>query len=63
MVYLRKKDFKGGDIINIDITVIKDEFHGDIGKNVLRDVPNQRLIKVTQNVYILVLKRLSLEIH
>ena len=27
-----KEDFKSGDIINIDITVIKDEFHGDTSK-------------------------------
>jgi len=46
-----KKILKSGDIINIDITVIKDEFHGDTSKMFLvGDVPNhaKRLIKVTQ---------------
>lgn len=46
-----KKVLKSGDIINIDITVIKDEYHGDtsamftVGKN----TPHaDRLIKITQ---------------
>ena len=45
------KRLKQGDIINIDITVIKDGFHGDtsamfeVGKV---DAPNKRLIRVTQ---------------
>ncbi len=46
-----KKKLKAGDIVNIDVTVIKDGFHGDTSKmfpvgkiNVLAE----RLIKVTQ---------------
>ena len=45
------KRLKNGDIINIDVTVIKDEYHGDTSIMVMvGDVPPhaQRLIKVTQ---------------
>ena len=46
-----KKILKNGDIINIDITVIKDGYHGDTSKMfVVGDVPSHasRLIQVTQ---------------
>lgn len=46
-----KRRLKNGDIINIDVTVIKDEYHGDTSIMVMvGDVaPHaQRLIKVTQ---------------
>lgn len=45
------KKLKSGDILNIDITVIKDGFHGDTSKMfLLGDVPEhaRRLVKVTQ---------------
>jgi methionyl aminopeptidase len=45
------KLLKSGDIINIDITVIKDGFHGDTSKMFcVGDVPDhaRRLIKITQ---------------
>lgn len=45
------KILKSGDIINIDITVIKDQFHGDTSKMFLvGEVPAHaaRLVKVTQ---------------
>lgn len=45
------KQLKSGDIVNIDITVIKDGFHGDTSKMFcVGDVPThaQRLIRVTQ---------------
>ncbi len=45
------KRLKSGDIVNIDITVIKDEYHGDSSIMVqVGDVPAhaQRLIQVTQ---------------
>ena len=45
------KKLKSGDIVNIDVTVIKDEYHGDTSIMVqVGDVANhaQRLIKVTQ---------------
>ncbi|WP_330927094.1 type I methionyl aminopeptidase [Candidatus Sororendozoicomonas aggregata] len=46
-----KKMLKSGDMINIDITVIKDGYHGDTSKMfMVGDVQpfNQRLAKVTQ---------------
>lgn len=45
------KRLKNGDIINIDVTVIKDEYHGDTSKMFLvgNTAPYaQRLVKVTQ---------------
>lgn len=45
------KQLKNGDIINIDITVIKDEFHGDTSKMFIVGEASQhakRLIKITQ---------------
>lgn len=45
------KKLKSGDIVNIDVTVIKDEFHGDSSIMVqVGDVPGHasRLIEVTQ---------------
>lgn len=46
-----EKKLKSGDIVNIDITVIKDEYHGDTSKMFcVGDVSQhaKRLIKVTQ---------------
>lgn len=46
-----KKILRVGDIINIDITVIKDEYHGDTSKMFLVDTCSklaQDLVKVTQ---------------
>ena len=46
-----KKILKSGDIINIDVTVIKDSFHGDTSKMFTvgkRASHTDRLIKVTQ---------------
>lgn len=46
-----KKRLKRGDIINIDITVIKDGFHGDTSKMFVIGEPSilaQRLIKITR---------------
>src|SRR5882762_7834630 len=45
------KKLKDGDIINIDITVIKDGYHGDTSKMFFVGPPSilaQRLVKVTQ---------------
>lgn len=45
------KKLKNGDILNIDITVIKDGFHGDTSKMFIVGTPTrlaQRLIDVTQ---------------
>lgn len=46
-----KKVLKDGDIINIDVTVIKDGFHGDTSKmfHVGKPLPhNERLVNITQ---------------
>lgn len=46
-----KKILKDGDIINIDVTVIKDGYHGDTSKMFFVGEPtilSQRLVKVTQ---------------
>ena len=46
-----KKSLKNGDILNIDVTVIKDGFHGDTSKMFCVGKPSvlaERLIRVTQ---------------
>lgn len=46
-----KKILKDGDILNIDITVIKDEYHGDTSKMFHIGEPrqhNERLVNITQ---------------
>lgn len=46
-----KKTLKNGDIINIDITVIKDGYHGDTSKMFFigkRSIAAERLVKITQ---------------
>ncbi|WP_166252165.1 type I methionyl aminopeptidase [Marinobacter salicampi] len=46
-----KKVLKNGDIVNIDITVIKDEFHGDTSKMFFVGEPKvaaERLVRITQ---------------
>ncbi len=46
-----KKVLKSGDIVNIDVTVIKDGFHGDTSKMFLVGKPSvlaERLVRVTQ---------------
>lgn len=45
------KVLKNGDILNIDITVIKDEYHGDTSKMFFvgeRKIAAERLVRVTQ---------------
>jgi len=47
----KTKKLKNGDIINIDITVIKDDYHGDTSKMFFVGAPSvaaQRLVRVTQ---------------
>jgi len=47
-----KQKLKDGDIVNIDITVIKDGYHGDTSKMFLVGKPKpeiKRLVKVTQD--------------
>lgn len=46
-----KKILKNGDLINIDITVIKDEYHGDTSKMFFIGEPTsaaERLVRITQ---------------
>ncbi len=46
-----KKTLKSGDIVNIDITVIKDGFHGDTSKMFFVGKPSvlaERLVRITQ---------------
>lgn len=43
-----EKKLKNGDIINIDITVIKDEFHGDTSKMFMLGEPNIKAARVTR---------------
>ena len=45
------KKLKGGDILNLDVTVIKDGYHGDTSKMFLVGKPSvlaERLVRVTQ---------------
>lgn len=45
------KKLKKGDFINIDVTVIKDGFHGDTSKTFFLDKPSimaERLVRITQ---------------
>lgn len=57
-----EKVLKDGDIINIDITVIKDGFHGDTSKMFVVGKPTilgDRLIRVTQECLYLGLKKVK----
>ncbi|TKI05905.1 type I methionyl aminopeptidase [Martelella alba] len=54
-----EKKLKDGDIINIDVTVIKDGFHGDTSKMFLVGKPTilgQRLCRITQESLYLAIK-------
>jgi len=54
-----KKVLKKGDIVNIDITVIKDGYHGDTSKMFFVGEPSiqaQRLVKITQECLYLGIK-------
>ncbi len=56
------KVLKDGDIVNIDITVIKDGFHGDTSKMFVIGKPSilaDRLIRVTQECLYLGLKKVK----
>lgn len=56
------KKLKTGDIINIDVTVIKDEYHGDTSKMFCVGTVSQyaqRLIKVTQESLYLGIKQVK----
>jgi methionyl aminopeptidase len=60
------KKLKEGDIINIDVTVIKDEYHGDTSKMFVVGNPGiraQRLVDVTQECLYLGIKMVKPGIH
>ena len=60
------KNLKKGDIINIDVTVIKDDFHGDTSKMYcVGEVPNyaKRLIDITQECLYLGISMVKPGIH
>jgi methionyl aminopeptidase len=60
------KKLKDGDIINIDITVIKDEFHGDTSKMFVIGKPSvmaARLIKVAQESLYMAIKMVKPGVH
>jgi methionine aminopeptidase len=53
------KLLKDGDIVNIDVTVIKDDFHGDTSKMFIVGKPTilgERLCRITQESLYLALK-------
>jgi methionyl aminopeptidase len=57
-----EKRLKSGDIVNIDITVIKDEYHGDTSKMFCVGEVSQhakRLIKITQESMFLGIKQVK----
>lgn len=59
-----EKKLKSGDIINIDITVIKDDYHGDTSKMFCVGEVNQhakRLIKVTREAMFLGIEQVKPE--
>jgi methionyl aminopeptidase len=60
------RKLKDGDIVNIDITVIKDEYHGDTSKMFIAGKPSilsERLIKVTQECLYLGLEEVKPGAH
>jgi methionyl aminopeptidase len=63
------KKLKKGDIINIDVTVIKDEYHGDTSKTFFvggeseASILAKRLVKVTQEAMIIGIKMVKPGVH
>ncbi|MBO67984.1 MAG: type I methionyl aminopeptidase [Acidiferrobacteraceae bacterium] len=55
-----KKILKTGDIINIDITVIKDEFHGDTSRMFFVGEPSIRARRLTKVCYEAMMKAIEL---
>lgn len=56
------RKLKNGDIVNIDVTVIKDEYHGDTSKMFVIGKPSilaDRLIRVTQECLYLGIKQVK----
>lgn len=60
------RKLKDGDIINIDITVIKDEYHGDTSKMFVVGKPSilaDRLIRITQECLLLGIEQVKPGAH
>src|SRR5579872_1424264 len=60
------RKLKDGDIVNIDVTVIKDEYHGDTSKMFVVGKPSilaERLIRVTQECLYLGIQLVKPGIH
>ncbi len=60
------KKLKSGDIVNVDVTVIKDGYHGDTSKMFLVGVTApfaQRLVQVTQECLYLAIKMIKPGVH
>lgn len=60
------KKLKDGDIVNIDITVLKDEYHGDTSKMFIIGKPSilaDRLIKITQECLYLGIEQVKPGVH
>lgn len=60
------RKLKDGDIINIDVTVIKDEFHGDTSRMFFVGKPSilaERLVKVTKECMDIGISMVKPEIH
>ena len=61
-----EKKLKKGDIINIDITIIKDGFHGDTSKMFIIGKPSvkaSRICKITQECLMLGIQQVKPGIH
>lgn len=61
-----EKRLKNGDILNIDVTVIKNEYHGDTSKMFFIGEPSvlaQRLVRVTQECLDIGIKIIKPSIH
>lgn len=61
-----KKTLKKGDVVNIDITVIKDGYHGDTSKMFFVGEPSiqaQRLVSITQECLYMGIKMVKPGIH
>lgn len=60
------RKLKEGDIINIDVTVIKDEFHGDTSKTYFIGTPSiraKRLVDLTQQALYLGIRMVKPGVH
>lgn len=60
------KKLKEGDIINVDVTVLKDGYHGDTSKMFVIGKPSilsERLIKITQECLYLGIKQVKPRVH